>query len=220
MMLAAVVFAGEAGVVPVEREPEHHSVLDNEFLHVFDVVVPPHEATLAHRHDLDYVFITLGDSDISNERVNEKPVHVVLKDGETRYTRGGFAHVARNLAETPFHNITIELKNPGAAVCGVDPSSPCESGAGSAREVFSTERVVARLVTLEPGQETPVHTHASPHLAIAVDDLAFENHPDGKPSSTFSMKKGEFVWVGEAGITHFFKNVGSSRARMLSLEFK
>jgi len=45
--------------------------------------------------------------------VRDKPeVHLQLKDGETHFTRGGFAHIASNLADTPFRNVTIELLKP------------------------------------------------------------------------------------------------------------
>lgn len=100
--------------VPLARgntpgEPHHHLKIENEYVRVYYVEVPPHENTQLHQHDHDYLFITLGDSDVINA-VRDKPeVHLILKDGETHFTRGGFAHVARNQADTPFRNVTIEL---------------------------------------------------------------------------------------------------------------
>lgn len=99
-------------VVPITEEPSHHLVLENKYVRVFNVEVPPHFATRVHRHDYDYVFVTLGDSDVSNEKVHADPVELKLKDGETHFTPGGFAHKAVNLADTPFHNITIEFVQP------------------------------------------------------------------------------------------------------------
>src|SRR5215471_851268 len=100
-------------VVPITQEPSHHLVFENKYVRVFNVEVPPHFATRVHRHDYDYVFVTLGDSDVSNEKVHAEPVELKLKDGETHFTPGGFAHKAVNLADTPFHNITIEFVEPG-----------------------------------------------------------------------------------------------------------
>lgn len=222
LLLAATLLAQNPDVVSIDQEPSHHVVLDNEYVRVFDVTVAPHEATRMHRHEADYMFLTLGDSTVSNERMNEKPARLELKDGQVRYVKGGFAHIARNLADTPFHNITIELKSPGAPVCGVDPAHACESAdmTGIVQELFSTAQAVARMTILDPGQQTPAHTHATPHLAIAVDDLTFENHPEGKPATAISMKKGEVVWVSESGITHYFKNTGKDRARVLSLDLR
>ena len=38
--------------------------------------------------------------------------HQVLKDGETHYSPGHFAHIARTDSGIPFHNVTIELVRP------------------------------------------------------------------------------------------------------------
>src|SRR3954471_4002868 len=128
---AAVLFA-QAGinkdmakpqVVPITEEQHHHLVLDNEYVRVFHVEVAPHSETLYHQHDMDYVFVTLGDSVVESVRVGENPVKLELKDGDTRFTKGGFAHKAVNLSDKPFVNVTVELKTvdakeEGAGTCG------------------------------------------------------------------------------------------------------
>ncbi|MCI0445662.1 hypothetical protein L0244_13620 [bacterium] len=219
LFLNAILFAQTITEVPIDKEPAHHFAMENDFVRVFDVVVAPHAATLMHRHDRDYMFVILGDSDISNERMNEKPVHLVVKDGDVRYSKGGFAHIARNMGDTPFHNITIELKNPGKPVCGIAPGGDCKNDVSNIQNVFSTEHVNVQLTTMEPGQQQPVHTHAGPHLAIAIDDLSFENHVTDKPTVPISMKKGEFKWISVTGVPHYLKNVGNSLGRLISIEF-
>jgi quercetin dioxygenase-like cupin family protein len=97
-------------VVPITEEHHHHLVLDNEYVRVFHVEVAPHAETRYHQHDMDYVFVTLGDSQVESVRVGEKPVKLDLKDGDTRLTKGGFAHKAVNLSDKPFVNVTVELK--------------------------------------------------------------------------------------------------------------
>lgn len=219
LFLTAILFAKELTVVPIDKEPAHHFAIENEFLRVFDVVVAPHAATLMHRHDLDYMFVILGDADISNERINEKPVVLQLKDGDVRYSKGGFAHIARNMADTPFHNITIELKNPGKPVCGIPTAEDCKNDVSNLQNVFFTEHVKVQLTTMEPGQQQPLHMHTGPHLAIALDDLSFENHVTDKPVTPVSMKKGEFKWISVTGMNHYLKNVGDKLGRLVSVEF-
>jgi hypothetical protein len=109
------------GVVPIKKEPSHHLVFENEYVRVFKVEVAPHAETLYHKHDVDYVFVTLGDSDVESVRVGEQPVRLQLKDGETRFTKGGFAHKAVNKSDKPFVNVTVELtKGAGmAASCEI-----------------------------------------------------------------------------------------------------
>src|SRR5947209_1252293 len=94
-------------VVPITKEPSHHLVLENEYVRVFKVEVPPHAETKYHQHDADYVFVTIGDSDVDSVRVGEKPVRLQLKDGDTRFTKGAFAHKAVNNSDKPFVNVTV-----------------------------------------------------------------------------------------------------------------
>src|SRR5215472_13348246 len=105
----------------VPGEPHHHLKIENECVRVYYVEAPPHESTLLHQHDHDYIYVSLGPSDVVNAVLDKPEIHLQLKDGETHFTRGGFAHVARNLADTPFRNITIELLKPQT-----DPKNGCE----------------------------------------------------------------------------------------------
>jgi quercetin dioxygenase-like cupin family protein len=129
--------AASPTVVPISKEGHHHLVLDNEYVRVYSVEVAPHAETLYHQHDLDYIFVTLGDSDVDSVRVGEKPVHLLLKDGEARFTKGGFAHKAVNNSDKPFKNVTIEIVDPNLSTdksCGCSAAlekCPC-GGNGSA----------------------------------------------------------------------------------------
>src|SRR5216683_6556866 len=95
--------------VEITSEPSHHLALENEYIRVFKVEVAPHASTLMHRHRHDYVFVTLCDAQVSNEVEGKPPVDLELADGETRFVPGNFAHIARNLSDQPFRNVTIEL---------------------------------------------------------------------------------------------------------------
>lgn len=124
-------------VVPITKEPSHHLVFENEYVRVFKVEVAPHAETLYHKHDVDYVFVTLGDSDVDSVRVGEPPVRLQLKDGETRFTKGGFAHKAVNNSDKPFVNVTVELKKDrvaASAACEMKNEKGCveESAVGAA----------------------------------------------------------------------------------------
>jgi quercetin dioxygenase-like cupin family protein len=59
--------------VPVENEPHHHLVFENEYVRVFKVEVPPHQETLVHRHKRDYVVVTIGDAEVTNAIVGKEP---------------------------------------------------------------------------------------------------------------------------------------------------
>lgn len=112
MLCAAALAQPTPPIVPVDKEPHHHLVFENEYVRVFSVELPPHSETLYHQHDRDYLFVTLGDSSVENHRIGAEPAKLELKDGETRFTKGGFAHKAVNLSDKPFKNWTIEIRKP------------------------------------------------------------------------------------------------------------
>ena len=97
------------GPVPINEEPHHRMVLQNEFVHVYNVMVPPMDFTLLHQHDLPYLYVVLGPADIINAIVGKPELHQVLQDGETHYSPGHFAHLVRTDSGEPFHNVTIGL---------------------------------------------------------------------------------------------------------------
>ena len=133
LVLAAVMLSAQTAekkeaptVVPVAEEGHHHLVFENKYVKVFQVEVPAHGETLYHRHDRDYIFVTLGDSVVESVRLNEQPVKLELKDGETRFSKGGFVHKAVNLSDRPFRNMTVEVKKSYDGLqyedsCNLDP---------------------------------------------------------------------------------------------------
>jgi quercetin dioxygenase-like cupin family protein len=222
-LLLACLLAAQTGapaVVPVAEEPSHHLAFENEYVRVFKVEVAPHAATLMHRHDRDYIFVTLGDSEVISERQGEKPVTLQLKDGEARFTKGGFAHIARNLSDKPFRNVTVELVRPG----GQGPFDKgtkvmAWEGEGWSQTQKDMDRVRVTWTELQPGATLRVHEHKVPHLAIALTDLELLNDVDGKPPAALEMKDGDVKWVS-GGFKHSLTNTGDGPARFVILEFE
>ncbi len=206
--------------VPVTQEHHHHLILENEYVRVYDVEVDPHSTTLVHEHDLDYAYVTLGDSRITNAVTGKPPVDADVPDAHVSFAKGGFAHAAINRADTPFRNVTIEFKRPERRyLCGIEGTPACAQPADPhVRVVFETDELRTQMTTLAPGEQTAVHTHDRPHLAVAVDDLTLESDAAGQKPRTFSMKAGDAVFTTER-VTHSLKNVGTKRARMLAIEF-
>jgi hypothetical protein len=100
------------GPVSISEEPHHRLILQNDFVHVYNVMVPPLDFTLLHQHDLPYLYVVLSQSDIVNAIAGKPELHQVFQDGETHYSPGHFAHLVRTDSGMPFHNITIELVRP------------------------------------------------------------------------------------------------------------
>jgi quercetin dioxygenase-like cupin family protein len=222
-LLAATVSA-RAAEVEITSEPSHHLVLQNQYVRVFQVEVAPRASTLMHRHRHDYVFVTLGPSEVSNEVAGKPPVTLKLQDGEVRALDGGFAHIARNLAATPFRNVTIELLQDEKARTTPPPKWDDDRSlqvlrGGTQEILFVKDGVRVTETELQIAGSVPRHHHAHPHLVIAITDLDFRSDVVGKGASNIEMKAGEIKWV-EAGLTHTITNVGTSVAKFVILEFQ
>ncbi len=225
LLLALTVSAQTpAAEVEITAEPSHHLALQNQYVRVFQVEVPPNSATLMHRHRHDYVFVTLGPAEISNQVAGKPPVTLKLQDGEVRSVDGNFAHIARNLAPTPFRNVTIELLQNEKAHTTPPPSWDDDRSlqvlhGGTQEILFVKDGVRVSETELQIAGSVPKHHHAHPHLVIAVTDLLLRNDVPGKPASNIEMKSGDVKWV-EAGITHSITNVGNAEAKFVTLEFQ
>ena len=218
-LLAAFAAAPE---VEITSEPSHHLAIENEHVRVFQVEVAPHAATLLHRHRHDYLFVTLGDSHVVSEAADKPPVDVKLADGETRFTSGNFAHLAKNLSDQPFRNVTIELLQDDTMRTAPSPW-PMEGGdrefpGGHVKVLFVRDGARVSAIDLEPGATIPSHHHDGPHLLVAVTDLDLRSDADGKGPMPGQFKSGAVKWL-PGGYTHTLTNVGKSAARFVTVEF-
>jgi quercetin dioxygenase-like cupin family protein len=241
-LVLCVCAAAQTEPVEITAEPFHHLVLKNKKVRVFSVEVPPKASTLMHRHKSDYVFVTLGDSDVRNERQGEKPAELRLSDGDVHFTKGGFAHIARNLRDMPFRNVTIEVRKPARGIvslatcdinegiecgfCNISPEGKQKCDWPGATETLpELEKkdqdygVYQFSVHLEPGSSTGMYIHKADHLMVAVSDVELKNEVQGKPAEILRLKAGEVRWV-KGGFTHSLTNVGKQSAWFVSFEFK
>jgi len=215
--LALTLFAQSPKEVEITAEPHHHPALENSYVRVFKVEVGPHDSTLMHWHRHDYLFVTIGATEVENDVAGKAPVTLKLQDGEVRFTPGNFAHIARNLALTPLRNVTIELKNNSAAKWDEDRGLALLQK-GTQHVLFVKDGARVSDIELQPAGVLPKHTHSGPHLVIAVTDLDLRNAPAGKRAENVQLKAGDVAWVPK-GVTHSLTNVGPGKARWIGVEF-
>jgi quercetin dioxygenase-like cupin family protein len=200
--------------VPVTGEPRHHLKFENQFVRVFDVLVPPGDATLFHIHSNDYVFVTIGDALLINEVMGSEPADLILKNNEVRFTKGPFTHRVTNVAITPFRNITVEImKTPGRAAASTPDTSPGHS------IVLDNDRVRVERLVLEPGQSTNMHTHGLSALSVFLSNSKILVESPGQKPETREYKRGEFRWRA-APVTHTLKNIGSTTFEAVGIDWK
>lgn len=222
LFLVSMVAAQAMNEVEITSEPSHHLALENEYLRVFKVKVAPHAATLLHRHRHDYIFITIGDARVQNAVEGEAPVEIQLTDGDARFTPGNFAHIAKDLGDQPFRNVTIELLQDEKARAAPSPW-PEDSGEKSfpgahSKILFVKDGVRVSEVDLEAGATIPKHHHDRPHLLVAITDLDLRSDIEGKGSVPEKFKPGDIKWL-PGDLTHSLTNTGKQPIRLVTVEF-
>ncbi len=207
-------------------EPHHHLKIDNEYVRAYYVEVPPHEDTQLHQHDHDYIYVSLGPADVVNAVLNKPEVHLLLKDGETHFTRGGFAHVARNLSDAPFRNVTIELLHPQdhlQNLCKVvaqgDSGSCVRNDTDPDRYLeepwFETREFRIDFLQLQRNGKF-VQRIPTGCLYVSLDEGQLQDKSDEQAAN---MHAGDVFWVPGAAILNL-RNSGPSASRFLLLWFK
>ena len=225
LLLAAIALAAQnISEVEITDEPHHHLLLENQQVRVFLAEVAPHDATLMHRHRHDYVFVSLGQTEVSNEVEGKAPVTLKLHDGEVRFAAGDFAHIARDLASSPFRAIAVEFLQDEKAHQLPPPKWDEERGlhvlqGGTQDIIFVKDGVRVSECELQPGGVVPKHHHAGPHLLLAVSDLDLRSDVDGMGPMPGHFKSGEVKWL-PGGYTHTLTNIGQQPAKFVILEFQ
>jgi quercetin dioxygenase-like cupin family protein len=222
VLILPLLLVAQAPEVEITAEPSHHLALENEHVRVFQVEVAPHASTLMHRHRHDYMFVTLGDSHVSNQVAGKPPVDLKIADGETHYTPGNFAHIARNLSDQPFRNVTIEFLEDEKLRNAPSPwpanSGPHDSTGVHAKVLFEKDGARVSQIEIDPGKTVPSHHHDGPHLMVAVSDLELNSDVEGRGPMLARFKSGDVKWL-PGGYSHTLTNTGKSPAKLVTVEF-
>ncbi len=204
--------------VPIEQEPAHQLVLQNDKVRVFDVGLAPGEATLWHVHRHDGMSVRLTDATIEDQPEDGQAEALSLHRGELAFgaTPNARAHRVRNVGETTFRNLYIELlidtdASAGRAVAAADSTGR--------RVAFENVRVRALRRILEPGESTAVHTHAASGVAVVVTAGRLEISYPEAAARTVDIRAGTVQWI-QPGTTHALKNVGTAPIEMVDVELK
>ncbi len=219
LFLTAVLAAQSAPEVEITAEPHHHQVLANDQVRVFYVDVPPHSDTLMHWHRHDYIYVTLGATEVVNAVKGKDPVTVKLADGDTRFLPATFAHVARNPGDHPFRNVTIELLQDAKlrqSTAKWDEDRGLQILHGGTQEIlFVKDGVRASEIELQPGGVAPMPAKA--YLLVALTNLKLTHQVKNEPHMAmddFEQKPGDSKWL-----TGNLTNFGPAPAKFVTLEF-
>lgn len=227
--------------VPIPKEPHHHLVFENSYVRVFRVNVPAHKATLLHQHEVPYVYVAIGAADVINAVQDKPEVRLMLTDGQVNYSRGGFAHIARNESAMPFNNVTIELLHPqgnphnlcASIVAG--PQGACPNAESvpttwystplpGGSPLFETDEIVVERANIDPKSRYEDKRPAVSALLIAMDGSQVKVRPSRpayaiQEGTAENLRGGEVYWL-PAGVKRSISARTDAPARFFLISLK
>jgi quercetin dioxygenase-like cupin family protein len=196
-----------AHVVPIEQEPRHHLVIENEFVRAFVVEIAPHDRTLCHHHPHDYLLYVAGDGDIVSAARDEEPKKLSYRDGECELLQAGMVHVVENLGDTAFRNVVVELL-PGTGSLRRGDEPKLISGEASITEPFADEHAAIFMIAMDAGSEVQVHGR----LVVASP---YEHEVELEDFRGDAVKLSEFNYIAWlwSPLKATLRNIGDSPAK-------
>jgi hypothetical protein len=219
-LVTTLLAAQATAPVEITAEPHHHLAFENQSVRVFNVEVPPNTETLMHWHRHDYIYVTLGAAEVLNSVQDKLPVTVKLQDGQTGFTPCAFAHIARDQAEQPFRNVTVEILEDAtlrSSTSKWDEDRGLETFPGGTKQIlFVKDGIRASEFEIQPGAAAPPDHHPGPLLLVAVSDIYLRSAVEGQAPGPERLKSGEVRWfpAGFPAVTN-----AKQPAKFVTLEF-
>jgi hypothetical protein len=210
--------------VPVSQEPRHHKVLDNGYVRLLDVQIPPGDTTQFHIHATPSVFVVLTNAKTGSDVISEEDRSASPISKYDNIWFEGFyvkprVHRVYNGDEHMFHVMDIELTSKKYHI--IDPPLNQKGFLF----LFEEKPVRAYRLTLIAGQSLSVQPRKADILIIRLNDsteqksvsqVLYFNHR----AYTRSLRyKGDYSYL-EAGKSFDLTNAGSETAEFAFFELK
>lgn len=203
--------------VPIKEEPMHRLKFENEFVRLFDVLVPAGERTKYHVHLYDGISVRVSNAQIIDEIMGGERTPFEIKYGAATFgvRPSPLTHRVVNSGKSDFRNIFIEI----LAGTNTTPAVAFPILSDGHVILIDNDRVRVNRLVLKPGESSKLHTHQMRGLGIVLYDSKIEiSGPDGIKRK-LEPTAGGHVWQ-DAGTTHIIKNVGTNVFEAIDIEIK
>jgi hypothetical protein len=208
-------FMTGAAFVEVRDEPLHRRRFENQFVRVFDVLVPPGERSLYHRHTEDTVYVVVGAANtvqwIDGKEVTNSPVEAGHNFCGQHHSKP-LIHQVGNLGPSTMRLIGTEIRQapPHAALPALtDPALTLR------RE---TPRVRSYLATLNPGQALSFGERDYYGTLVVIDEGCLDFGGSTGWRSVLA-NVGDLLW-NEGPAPERVVNIGETPMRCLLVELR
>jgi quercetin dioxygenase-like cupin family protein len=173
--------SGASAQVPMEKEPRHHVVFENEALRVVEPSIPAGDTTLEHLHVHDDTTVCISGSHMRARRsgADWSPVGEPCRPGQinvTEYAGKPASHTVQNTGAGVFHLVVVE----NLREAGWSTNPPLSAVATAlAKETRAFEIYEVRL---DNSSRETSHVHNKPTIVVLVSgDVTAGKQQLGQP---------------------------------------
>lgn len=171
-----------------------------------------------HQHDRDYVYVMIGSSQVEVVKPGAAPTQMKLNDGDVKFTKGPLVHKVTNMGDTPFVNLTIEVKKAstnavcGASWAGVQATGKCYGRCEGSQELV-TDAVQANIYDAPSGGSVGVGP--TPSLIVPLQEVEVTNG-----SKKVKLQPGEETWIPANAKAQVTAAVSAGRGKWVVVSFE
>ena len=208
----------QQAAVPVEQEPRHRIVFQNQNVRIYDVLIPPGDQTLFHTHSFDNVAIAVSGGTGRDEMLGRPAREVSLRTGNVGFskaTNAPYTHRLENVGTTPLRIVGLEVLSSSSS-----PGVPAVLNTVPGHQlVLENDRVTIYRVSIDPKQSTGIRSRTLPWLRVSITQSTISVQGPGKSPETIETKAGDYRWH-EGATTDSIENIGSTKYEAIEIEWK
>jgi hypothetical protein len=204
--------------VPVQAEPMHRVVFENDYVRMIDVQIVPGATTLFHIHSIPSVVVYLTKS---TNRSESWPDHAILNrdltPGESRYApydEKPLTHRVTNTGASLFHVFDIELLRPTPTAKATEAAWPAHVASQ-----WSENRGRGAKLSLDGTAKTEIAANDCAHLVVGTGGAVHVRGAGGKSAAARALKSGEFQFFAPQTAVQL-SNAGAEKAEAVLLELR
>jgi quercetin dioxygenase-like cupin family protein len=230
--LALSLSAQTSPLISLSGEPHHHLVLHNEYVNAYQVEVRPHDATVLHRHDYDYLQIGIGNAQLVAVVPGQPDSKRRVVDGELQFGLRGSVHLSRNDSEADYRAVAVEFFQPQgqarngcvAVIAGLPlncPSAPvaaAKPGEFEQQLEFETDQIRVYRTRVFPHQNMEIANLPHEELLVALDDVPLTFAGGEEPEKL--LHPGAFVWIDRGAVARLINNRSDQDVRLVVFVMK
>jgi hypothetical protein len=223
---------GNPVATDITDEPHHSLVLENEYVRVFEVNVPPMKQTLWYQHRYDFIEVALSNSTVATGKLSQDSLSLQgdLYPGQVRFRHGPSTYKMANKDSVgSYRNITLEVKKnsnqPRSAYVSAQYLADYDTVplAAEPSKSFSQslDRDTVRITDVQvlPGEEWKSHLGPLPYIVVAVSDVELANPSNSDDALEFKAPSGAVQWAPKSFLGTL-KNMSDKPARFVVVELK